>query len=67
MLDHFTYVYAGCSFVELYAGQALADEVVAWLRERSFKLRGVHNLAYDRDGKAVPADFLFQRAGKPEV
>jgi len=47
----------------LYTGQALADEVIAWLRERSFKLCGVYNMAHDRDGKAVPADFLFEREG----
>ena len=39
LLDRFAYVYAECSFVELYAGQALADEVIAWLRERGFRLR----------------------------
>ena len=57
---HFAWVYCECSFIEWYAGQALADEVIAWLRERGFKLCGVYNMAYDRDGKAVQADFLFQ-------
>ena len=61
LLDRFSYVYAECSFVELYAGQALADEVIAWLRERGFKLRGVHNMDYDRGGRAIQADFLFAR------
>lgn len=61
LLDRFGYVYAECSFVELYAGQALADEVIAWLRERGFHLNGVYNMAYDRGGQAVQADFLFQR------
>ena len=61
MLDRFAYVYAECSFVELYAGQALADEVIAWLRERGFRLRGVHNTEYDRGGRAIQADFLFAR------
>jgi len=59
LLRHFAYVYVECSFVELYAGQALADEVIAWLRERGFILNGVYNMTYDRDGKAVQADFLF--------
>ena len=59
LLDRFAYVYAECSFVELYAGQALADEVIAWLRERGFKLRGVHNMDYDRGRRAIQADFLF--------
>jgi len=61
LLDQFTCVYVECSFVELYAGQSLADEVIAWLRERGFRLRGVHNMEYDRDGRAVQADFLFAR------
>ena len=61
LLGRFAYVYAECSFVELYAGQALADEVIAWLRERGFKLRGVHNMDYDRGGRAIQADFLFAR------
>lgn len=61
MLGQFACVYAECSFVELYAGQAKADEVIAWLRERGFRLRGVHNMDYDRDGRAIQADFLFAR------
>jgi FkbM family methyltransferase len=59
MLGQFAYVYAECSFIELYAGQALADEVIAWLRERGFRLRGVHNMDYDRGGRAIQADLLF--------
>ena len=61
LLDRFAYVYAECSFVELYAGQALADEVIAWLRERGFNLRGEHNTVHDRGGRAIQADFLFAR------
>lgn len=61
LLRHFAWVYAECSFVELYAGQALADAVIAWLRERGLMLRGVYNMAYDRRGKAIQADFLFGR------
>jgi len=61
LLSRFAYVYVECSFVELYASQALAGEVIAWLRERGFRLRGVHNMDYDRDGRAIQADFLFAR------
>jgi FkbM family methyltransferase len=63
LLDSFQWIYVECSFRELYAGQASADEVVAWLRERSFALRGLYNAGYDGDGRAVQADFLFGRAG----
>lgn len=61
LLDRFAWIYVECSFLELYQGQALADEVIAWLRERGFVLRGVYNMTYDRDGRAVQADFLFAR------
>ena len=61
LLDRFAWVYVECSFVELYAGQSFADEVIAWLRERGLRLAGVYNMAYDGDGSAVQADFLFGR------
>lgn len=61
LLDRFDWVYVECSFVELYAGQAFADAVIAWLRERSFALRGVYNTSYDAQGRALQADFLFGR------
>jgi len=61
LLDRFTFVYAECSFVELYSGQALADEVIAWLRGRGLKLSGAYNMQYDRNGQAIQADFLFCR------
>jgi ribosomal protein S18 acetylase RimI-like enzyme len=42
-------------------GQALADEVIARLRERGLRLAGVYPMAYDDRGRAVQADFLFGR------
>lgn len=60
-LDRFDWVYVECSFVELYAKQSFADEVIAWLREHGFRLAGVYNMAYGGDGRAVQADFLFGR------
>jgi len=64
LLDRFDWVYVECSFRELYEGQALADEVMAWLRERLFSLRGLYNATYDGRGCAVQADFLFGRTGR---
>ena len=58
-------MYVECSFVELYAGQAMADEVIAWLRKRGFMLRGVHNVDYGCDGSAIQGDFLFARNHLP--
>lgn len=62
LLDSFSYVYAECSFVELYQGQALADDLIAWLRRREHRLRGVYGVVYDGQGRAVQADMLFARA-----
>ena len=38
-------------------------EIIAGLRERGFELRGVYHMAYDAQGQAVQADFLFARRG----
>lgn len=61
LLEAFAWVYCECSFVALYEGQALADEVIAWLRERGLRLLGVYNMAHDYDGRTIQADFLFGR------
>lgn len=61
LLARFSWVYAECSFVELYGGQALADEIIAWLYQRGFGLYGVYNMSYDVTARAVQADFLFKR------
>ena len=59
-LDRFSWIYVECSFIKLYADQALADSVIAWLRQRSFTLSGIHNVVYANSGQAIQADFLFQ-------
>ena len=60
LLGGFAWIYVECSFVELYGGQALADEVIAWLRDRDFCLKGIHNLFYDMNGRAIQGDFVFE-------
>ncbi len=62
-LDRFDWAYVECSFIELYAGQAFADEVIAWLRDRGFRLCGIHHMTYDA-GRAVQGDFLFARSNE---
>lgn len=62
VLPRFDWVYVECLFVELYAGPALADEVIAWLHERGFRWVGVFNMTYDAAGRAIQADFLFRNA-----
>lgn len=61
LLHCFTWIYAECSFMELYSGQALADELIAWIRAKSFRLCGIYNMTYDRHGHSVQADFLFEK------
>jgi hypothetical protein len=60
LLNRFSYVYAEGSFVELYRGQVLADDLIAWLRRRGFKLSGVYSVVLDGQGRAVQADMLFR-------
>jgi FkbM family methyltransferase len=62
LLERFKYVYAECSFMELYSGQALVHDIVHWLGERGWCLRGVYNMIYDCRGKSVQADFLFENS-----
>ena len=50
-----------CSFVELYAGQALAHEVIEYLATRGFRLAGAHDPEYGPDGRCIQADLLFER------
>ena len=59
LLDCFSYVYIECSFVELYQGQSLAYEIIAFLAEHGFFLHGVYNMYFDRTGIALQGDFLF--------
>ena len=62
LLEEFSFVYVECSFVELYSGQAVANEIVDWLHLRGFSLTSVHNISYGPVGMAIQADFLFRRA-----
>jgi FkbM family methyltransferase len=62
LLDRFANIYVECSFVELYAGQASASEVIDFLHVRGFVLKGIYNITYDRSGLAVQADFFFGRS-----
>ena len=60
-LAKFNYIYVECSFNELYKEQALADEVIQYLVNYSFKLSGVYNIFYDKKGITVQGDFLFSK------
>ncbi|MGO8977619.1 MAG: FkbM family methyltransferase [Steroidobacteraceae bacterium] len=61
LLSRFKYVYVEASFIELYVGQALAGEVVAYLLSKGFELIGVANLSTGASKRPIQADFLFMR------
>jgi FkbM family methyltransferase len=59
LLPYFSYIYTECSFIPLYAGQALAHEIISLLDKKGFDLSGIYNLSYDKKGAAIQGDFLF--------
>lgn len=62
LLDKFDYVCAEASFIELYEGQVLADDLVAWLSERGYALVCSYGAISDEHGQAIQADMLFKRS-----
>jgi FkbM family methyltransferase len=52
-------VYCEASFVELYHGQPLASEIIAYLAAQKFNLRGVFNQSITSEFGPTQADFLF--------
>jgi FkbM family methyltransferase len=63
LLARFRWIYVECSFVPLYEGQALAEEIVAWLAARGFRLAGRFNSSHARtDGRLLQADLLFENS-----
>lgn len=54
-------VYAECSFIEFYDGQALAGEIVNELADRGFRLRGAYSVVENSNGECLQADLLFVR------
>lgn len=61
LIENFDYVYCECSFVELYKGQKLAAEVIAYLSSFGFVLSGIYNPSYDSAGNCIQADLFFKR------
>jgi FkbM family methyltransferase len=51
------------SFVELYTGQPLADQVFDRLRKLGFTCKGVWSLTYGAAGECLQGDFLFAGDG----
>jgi len=66
ILNNFSHLYIECSFVELYEGQSLAHQIVAWLGQRNFVISGIYNLYYDTTGMTMQGDFLFTHISRPD-
>ena len=64
LLGRFDFVYVEASFIELYEGQALATDVIAWLLQRNFQLLCVANPSCGNSPRPIQADFLFQRSAR---
>jgi FkbM family methyltransferase len=60
LLPHIDAIYVEASYVELYEGQALHEEVEHFLTEAGFSLDGRYN-TYVHQGEPVQADLLFRR------
>lgn len=60
-LDAFNFIYVELSFVVLYEGQSLFEEVRAHLAGRGFSLRGVFNQSVTTAFGPTQADCLFVR------
>lgn len=61
LLTSFRYIYAELSFDELYTGQPIAHEVIAYLAQHGFALRCVQHVDYHL-GIPIQADMLFSRS-----
>jgi FkbM family methyltransferase len=59
LLQHVGDIIVEASLTELYEGQALADEVIAYLFTSGYRLIGIHSLSYDPAGVPIQADFLL--------
>lgn len=60
----FDFIYVELSYVELYGGQPLHDEAIAYLATRGFTLARVFNRVATRAYGPTQADFLFERADR---
>lgn len=61
LLARARHVYAEVSFQELYEGQPLAHEIIAWLASRGFRISGAYNPSIAGSGAAIQADLLFSK------
>jgi FkbM family methyltransferase len=63
VLDSVDALLVEASFIELYEGQPLVDEVWSFMRAAGFTCRGAWSTSYGRRGECLLADLLFARGG----
>ena len=63
-LDMFNDIYCECSYVELYVGQKLANDVEDLLKGFGFYLDNSYNISYDSEGNKIQSDLFFKRENK---
>lgn len=61
LLSALQYVYAECSYTELYEGQDLANELIDLMMAHGFAVRGVYNTTETDAFGPTQSDFLFSR------
>jgi FkbM family methyltransferase len=61
LLSRVNWVYVECSFLELYEGQAMFEEVDEVLVNQGFSMIQQFNTRYTKNGEAVQADCLYGR------
>jgi len=61
-LDQLEWIYCEMSLVHLYEGQPLASEVISYLSDFGFELRGVFNQSHTTQFGPTQADFLLLRS-----
>ena len=66
-LPFIDWIYVEASYVTLYSGQPLAGDIVRYLVERGFALRGIFNQTETNVYGATQADFLFLQQGATEI
>ena len=60
LLPRFAWIYVECSYLPLYEGQPLADEVIAFMLAQGFVLSGRYNISFIAGtGQPLQADLLF--------
>ena len=61
LLNQIEYIYLEGSFVELYDGQPLITDIVVFLSQWGFVLRGIYNNSFTDQFGDTQGDFLFTR------